>query len=441
MRTIYPATAMIAILAVAQPAAAQRPEITSYASTSRQDIRPEGADLEALIAYAASTHPQLARQHASWGAVRAMARARDVRPNPMVSYMFAPLPVQTRNGPLRQSVMVKQRLPWFGVTDQDRAIDEARADVIAHRFDDAYLVLRYDIERAYWSTWELDRQLDVLARELALLELIEQSLTARVEAGLAPAASLARLGLKHSKLTDRRAALGAARDASLIRLNVALGATEDLGIVVPADTSPPGFDPPADIEALIASASPPALRELDAAIHARQEEAARVELARRPDLEVGAQWSQIGKAQVGEMQTSGRDAVSLQVGVSLPIWTDSIDARADAANARVVSQRAELELARARWAAEVRLTARRASDARERITYVQDTMLPRASSAIELVRGDWEAGRANLTDLLATIDQVYELETQMHRARAELAKQGARWRMLLGATEDEAKTP
>ena len=49
-----------------------------------------------------------------------------------------------------------------------------------------------------------------------------------------------------------------------------------------------------------------------------------------------------------------------------------------------------------------------------------------------MVRGDYEAERAEFSALLQAINDIYELELELARARSQRARQISRWNALLG---------
>ena len=411
------------------------PSIDSSAGASdrSQKTPDEDASLESLLGFATEHHPRQRAEHARWKAQTAKTRATGQWMDPMVGYMFAPLPIETRLGPNRHTFTASQKIPWPGQTSAMQMVEKSRADALARTFDASYIAVRLEVQELYWSLWALAEEVKILTQEIALLDSLEQSLQARVEGGTRPASELSRLGLERVQRADALASLRAARAVQEAMLGQALGMDRPLALRF-EDTIRPDRQPPeVDFEAMIASApTPPHLDALASEIESRRARQETIALKRRPSFEVGAQWSLIGRGEA-MADNRGRDAVMLRFGVTLPIWTDALDAKQDEAEASVLEAEARLAIARQQWLARLRENDTRARDAHRRVLLIEDTLLEQASATFEMVRGDYEADRAEFSALLAAMKTIYTLEREAVRQRAARQRYIDRTDALLGA--------
>lgn len=409
-------------------------EMTAKSQAPDRQAPPHGsATLEELVAFATAHHPKLRSDHARWRAQVEQTRAVGRWADPMVGYTFAPLPIETRLGPNRHTLAASQKIPWPTRSRADQSVASSQADALAHDYDARYLSTRLGIELLYWSLYAIEREQGVLRRELALLDSLEAGLSARVEVGAKPASELSRVGLLRVRLSDRLASL-AAREAEL---NAKLG--EAMGLATPHDAVFQGDLKPmsplprlGDLEAMLAKTpTPPHLRALKERVTTRRKQRELAELDRMPNFEVGAQWSLIDEGEA-MAQGRGRDAVMLRVGVSVPIWEGATAAKIDASDARIVQAEATHEAARQSWLASLRATLTRAQDANRRVQLLEGTLLEQARATFEMVRGDYEAERAEFGALLRSVRDIHELEIDLIRARVQREREHARWRALLG---------
>ena len=360
-----------------------RPRTSSRLQIGQKDsslpVPKTSASLEHLLDYATSHHPTLQADHARWKAQTALSGAVGRWANPMVSYTFAPLPIETRLGPNRHPIALSQRVPWLSRSSIAQSVATSRAQALAHEYDARYLTTRLDVEQLYWTLYAIDQEQEVLERELILLETLEAGLMARVETGTKPASELARVGLLKSKLSDRVSALDAIRAAQETRLGQALG----LSTPHPVEFSPLSdiSTPVMDLEAfdvmLDDVPTPPMLRALEESIESQRRRQELVELDRMPDFEVGAQWALIGEGEAMAAQR-GRDAVMLRVGISVPLWESATAAKVDAAEATTLQAEATLQAARHEWLASSRQAHIQVLDTARRIQVIQDTLLVQA---------------------------------------------------------------
>ncbi|MEM1349242.1 MAG: TolC family protein, partial [Myxococcota bacterium] len=316
---------------------------------------PASADpLDSLVEAALARHPALKAQHARWRAEEARVDAEGRWANPIVGYTFAPLPIETRLGPNRHTLTTSQRIPWVTHTKTSKGVARAGAKVMAERFDARYIAIRLEVEQLYWALWSHHEERRVLRRVLSLMETIEVGLRSRVEVGARPASELARAGLQRARLFDRVTALESVCHAHEAALGRALGLTRAHSPTFDGSIAPSSEPPSVDLEETLAGLEfAPHLRALDAEITKRRAELAAAALDRKPSFELGAQWSIIGQRDA-DIERNGRDAVLMRVGVSLPVWTRSTQAKLDAAEAKIVAAKADLEHERLAWLAALR---------------------------------------------------------------------------------------
>lgn len=402
------------------------------------------ASLDELLAHATRHHPRLRAEHARWEAQVSRTKAMGQWMDPMVGYTFAPLPIETRNGPIRHTVSVSQKVPWPGQTEARQREERAGADARARTFDASYIAIRLELEELYWSIWSIEKTITLLERELELLGVLERSLQARVEVGTRPASDLARLGLERARKADAIASLRARRQIEEAMLGQALGLPKSYAVTFPETLRPTNQPPEVDLEAIIdATPTPPHLAALSDEIERRRARQETIALQKRPTFEVGAQWSLIGGG--GNVDASGedhsqhaagnpgRDAVMLRVGVTLPIWTKAIDARRDEAAASTLAASAELEQARHIWSARLRSSLTGARDAHRQIILIEGTLLTQARATFDMVRGDYEANATEFSALLEVIETTYMLEREVITQLARRERSISRYNALLGA--------
>ena len=101
---------------------------------ARVEIAPElpaGAplDLEGYIALALTDHPELGAQHERWRSAIEITGAQRALPDPVITAMIAPSPIETRHGPQRARLGVSQMIPWPGALGAQWAAALKEADL------------------------------------------------------------------------------------------------------------------------------------------------------------------------------------------------------------------------------------------------------------------------------------------------------------------------
>lgn len=365
---------------------------------------PEAAgvatDFEELVLLAAERDPAL---RAALLRVRAQTRfveAASPWPRPTVSYTVFALPVVTRNGPQRQAVSLRVPIAWPGA----RRAREASARFVASGLSRAHaaqlLVLRRRLAAQYWERWRHHALAALGVQEISLLDGLVSITESRVAAGLASQSELATLALRRALLVDEVDHLHAEAQAieERIQAEVNVELADDLGSAPTNDSTnasngaPPDrrtpevpiVDTPAleliELEALIeTSLEHPQLLALIDAQRAEQATETAHRRSRFPDVALRGSYVHIAPLDLAEGQTSGRDALSIGVDVSIPVDASTSRAQAEAAALRADAIEYTWEASRRERQAQITLHYRRLEDLAERLAHFESTTITAAS--------------------------------------------------------------
>lgn len=392
-----------------------------------------GDPIEGLVQRALRAHPTLRAEHARWVAAREGAEAAARWPEPSITWMPSLLPVETRLGPQRHRFALRQPLPWPTMPGLMQGAARARADVQRARLDARIVALRAAIVAQWWAVWGASERARLLRTQVALVEGLVSAQRARVEVASAPLSSLTQLQLA---LTRTRDALTRAQQAER-----AARATLRKLALLPADAEALPDTAPAPTVGAIAE--DPATLRRDALAHPQQEalrralvaatrDAAVAQQAGRPGIVLGVDYAMIGPAAMPNTDGSGRDALSLSLGVTIPIWQRRYQADADAATARQTAARADLDASRAEVPHALDALLIELDELRRRDELATRALIPQARAAFETTRGDYEAGRASIAALILAQRELLDVQLQQAEARAAWAQIRARLELLVG---------
>lgn len=212
--------------------------------------------------------------------------------------------------------------------------------------------------------------------------------------GQASLADLQQVELSRSRLEDTLATLTSEEGARTAALRAAVGAGVD---AAPTSAEPVLVELP---EGELAATSHPRLRSLDAMASSAEHRARAAAGQRLPDLTVGADWIVTGPARVDGVADSGKDAIALGVGMTVPLWQGAYGHDVAAARHTEASLRARRLAGQDELQAAVEATAARVRDSARRVRLVEQTLLPQAQAAYEAVLGDYAVGRAPVSQTL-----------------------------------------
>ena len=389
--------------------------------------------VEGWIAAALKHSPALRAQHALWSAQVATARGADRWRDPVLTYGWSPLPIETRLGPNPHTLGLTQSAPWFGHVDARVAAQAARAQRARHTFDATYLMVRAEVQSLYWSIWALEQEQRLVTQQQALIDTTAGALKARVESGGRPASALSGLSIKRARLSARLHVLGVELVKAKARLGEIVGAPTASFEQIAQAAAPAVTAQRAPLSDAMARVPPPHIQALEQAVRVRRKQRRLAEFERLPTFQLGVQWSVVTESQAQPRPAdAGRDALMVRVGVSVPLWRGATEATLDASEAMILHAQAQRDAAVDKWKADLRSVDEQMHHMREHVALIEGTLLPQARAHESLVRADYEAARVPLEDVLTATQALYTQRIDLARRRAMFAALRARWELLTG---------
>lgn len=439
----------------ATSAAAQEPgpgPARGTSSVAPGDELSDTTSLEALIARALAAHPSVRAAAERVRAARAAVVPAGTWPDPMLMAGIQNLPVTDPgfgDDMTMKMVGVSQTIPFPGRTRLRRDAAEYEVAAAEARLVAARLDLTQRVRDAWYELAYLDRALEVLTRNQALLGDFIRITESRYGVGTGPQQDVLKAREEAAGLAAEAAALTEQRRAAQARLNETLDRYSEAPlpaarvperIVRAAAPALPGsvrfvspalgaratgspLPPQLTLEEM-AVANSPEMAEQEAMVQAA---AARVALARlevRPDIDVSIQYGQ---------RDGMPDMVSASVAVPLPLNRRRrqdlgvAEARAGLAAAEAsrheVRNRVRLEVAR--------LYSELERDRTQLALYV-GSIVPQARASLESATAGYQVGRVDLLALLDAQATLFNYETEYHRLLSDFAQRLAEMERVVG---------
>lgn len=401
---------------------------------TRERVREPELDgtLQGYVAHAMRHSPELRSSFQRWrAAVLRITRARRL-PEPTLRYTYYVRSVETRVGPQRHRLGLKQAFPWPTklTAGADAASHAARG--AQRKFEARALELERRVARLYWKLWKIHRVHHIANEQEAVLESLVESVRARVETGKASMADLLQVQLTLERHRDHHAAHGEMMRQVSAELVSVIGAPP--GTDTPVNAQPPhGGTPAMDREALWrAASSHPELKKFEAMARSNEAAARRVRADRLPGFAVGVDWIETGGARGAGVQDSGKDPFMVSVSMDLPLWQASYRDEEQAARAEAAAHRADGEAALRDVEAELERALSDVRDADRRIRLYQHTLVPQGETTLSSLRGSYEVGKSTLAQVLMAERRLLDLRDSLAQARADHARAWARLEEIVG---------
>ena len=312
-----------------------------YASEVNSSVLNEHSAVEVAV----SDNPNLAEVQERYKALLEVPSQVGALPDPMVSLNAMNFPTDSFDRdqePMTQlQVGVIQVIPFPGKLGLKEEAAEYDAKAAGHSVDEVRLLLVKNVKSKWWQLYYLDRALDTVKSNQALLQQFITVAQTKYETGKGLQQDVLLAQLELSRLMDQEIQLKAIRRNQAIKLNILMDRPANDVIVLPDQVSKlmPAL---ADENALYlqAESSRPLLKKMETKIEAAQ---SRLDLAKRdyyPDFKLGVTYGDRTGDNPPPMGGSRSDFFSVMVGVKVPLYSGRKQSKA-------VSQRSsELQMNR-----------------------------------------------------------------------------------------------
>ena len=418
----------VALLATTPPAPAGAQTLTASA-------------VDSLVAVALGANPTIHAAERRVDAARARIGPAGALPDPMLSAGIMNLPVadpgfddfMTMN-----VVGLGQKLPYPGKLPLARLAAELGLRAAEARVRMARLEVEAEVRQAYYDLAFLDRSLEVLERNQALLVDFISVTESRYGVGRGGQQDILKARVETARLAEEAVSLAEARRARLARLNALLDRPTETAVgparvperiaraAVPEDAGRVRFTS-AELGARAADSPLPLLdvlqeRAVTGSPEVRAHEAeiaaqtARVDLARKahlPDVDVSVQYGQ---------RFDRTDMASVMVSVPIPVNRDERqDQEVAEAEAELAALQAGHHAMVNRIRADVAAAYADLEEDRARLALFARSIIPQGRAALESATAAFQVDRADFLTLLENQTTLYDYEIAYFRALTDFA--------------------
>ncbi len=361
-------------------------------------------DLRAYVSEALERNPAALGSLARYRAARQRVPQATTLPDPVVSFTQALRSVETRVGPQLNSVTLSQTFPWFGTLELRGRVALLEATALYHRYQGARRDIVAEVKTTYYDLAYVDAALDLAREERSLLEHYETLARARYATGEGLQQAVIRLQAEIARVVDRRYLLERQRATLAARLNTALDRPPEQPVPPVSLLVRPAIE--FDREALYRLGEH-SRHELRAAATLIEGSERSVELARmsaRPEFTASVGVTNVGRREtltaLPPLPDNGRNAVTVSVGVSLPLWGSKNRAGIEQARDELRAHTRNRAAARNTMEMEVQDALVRLETLDRQIDLLDTVLLPQTDEALRATETAYVTGQLGVLELL-----------------------------------------
>jgi len=359
----------------------------------------ETITLDWAIVQALEKNPQIKAAQQRWRAAQEREPQVSSLDYPTLNYTRWLSTPETRVGPQENVFTLSQRLPFFGKLSLKGNL--AREDAVAA--EEQYFAGRrdvvYKVKLVYYDLFWIDQSREILDTYERLLESFWRVAESKYRTGLGIQANVLKAELEIASIEDRRLNFEKMRDGAAARLNALLNrdTRTPINTITEIDTSYIRINERQLIEKAISDR-----QELKSSEAMIRKSGYALSLAKRnywPDFQVMANYISIPSGRTATVD-NGKDAFSVQLGLSLPLWFGKLDAAVQEAKAGQLANLETYKNLENEVKAEISDLSARIRISQRTISLYTEQLLPSAERTLESALASYQTGTLGFLSLL-----------------------------------------
>jgi outer membrane protein TolC len=407
-------------------------------SRASEQIQSEVLPLQMAVEIAMRDNPNVAEMQARYAALSDIPSQVGALPDPVINLNAMNLPTDTMDRSQESMTQLQigfsQEIPFPGKLGLKEAAAEFDAQAAGHSVDEVRLQLTKNVKSTWWQLYYLDRALETVAINKALLRQLIAVATTKYETGGGLQQDVLLSQLELSKLMDQEIQLQAIRRNQSIQLNVLMGRSPSHELILQRRVSTELPELISEDEMYLkAEFMRPLLRQMEVEVDAAK---SRLDLAKRdyyPDFKLGMTYGD--RTGDNAMPSGGArsDFVSVMVGVKVPLYAGRKQSKA-------VSQK-NAELQKNRYAlidkknAVMGAISSAATDyhrAKQQFLLFGTGIVPQAQQTVESMLSGYQVSEVDFLNLVRSQITLFNYQLQYWKALSDARQALARLESAVG---------
>ncbi len=398
----------------------------------------ESPAISDFIVRAYHENPSIQAARENWKAAMENYRVVTGYPDPQVMITYFPQPIETRLGPQDWNASISQMIPFPGKLSKAGEVAKADVRIARLNLDKTVRDITVSILESFHELLYIREAKQIAVHNAELLDHLRKTAETAYAQDRALFVDVVKAQSQAAQLRYDTLLLDELEKTEITKLN---------GLLNRNPGSPVGPLKKINFQPLVYE-----LEEIYGLAEAGQEEIkmagikvekakAKVDLAEyqnMPNFKMGIFYASIGNPDVPNPPgDAGQDAIGVQFGMSIPLWSGKNSGRIERARAQTEKTKAEKNIRIIKTRTNIRNLFFRLQNAQRLITLYRDEMLPQAASAVETAETWFREGQGSFSDFTETRSALYNFQLSLARAYADYGKYLARLEKLTGRSLTE----
>lgn len=389
--------------------------------------------LSDLITHAYQHNPSIRGAKQGWRAAVEQYRIATSYPDPQIMVTYFPEPIQTKLGPQDWNASISQMIPFPGKLLKAGEVVQADARIARLNLDKTVRDITAAVLESFHELRYIREAIRIAAQNVGLLDQLRKIGETAYTQDRALFLDVVKAQSQSAQLRYDTLLLSELEQTEITRLNGLLNREPDapFGTLEKPDVRPLVYTLQETYE--IAEARREEIRIADAQIEKANTKMDLAIYQNLPNFKVGIFYASIGDPDVpSPPEDAGQDAFGIQIGVSIPFWSEKKDGRMELANAMTEKARAAKSARIIETRTRIRNLFFRLQNAQRLISLYRDEMMPQAANAMETAEIWFKEGEGSFSDFVETQSVFYNFQLSLARATADYGKYLTRLEQVTG---------
>jgi outer membrane protein, heavy metal efflux system len=393
----------------------------------------QGPNASDLVAYAYQANPSIQSSREAWKAVVERYRVTTGYPDPTIMATYFPRPIETRLGPQDWNITLSQAIPFPGKLSKAGELVQADARIAHLNLDKAVRDIVVRIRESCQELLYIEEAKRVVAQNVNLLDHLRKVGETAYAQDRVAFMDVVKAQSQSAQLQYDAILLEELDQTERTQINTLLNRPPGAEIgPLKQDTLRP-VEYKLDEIYKLASANQEEIQIAETQIQKSEAKVGLAKYENLPEFRVGLFYAGIGTPDVPmPPKDAGRDAIGVQIGLTIPLWPGKILGRVEEARAETQRARSNKTAQINETYGQIRNLYFRLKNSERLIRLYRDQLLPQAGQSMETAETWFKEKQGSFSDFVEIEATYYNFQLALARAKADYGKYLARIERIVG---------
>ncbi|MFK5954754.1 MAG: TolC family protein [Desulfobacterium sp.] len=398
--------------------------------------------LDQVLAYATGNNPSIQAEIEKWRAVVEKYRVATAYPDPQLMVTWFPSPIETRLGPQDWNASLSQMIPFPGKLSTSGEIVKTEAAMAKLATDGRVRAIGARVTRSFHELLYIQKAREIARKNAILLAQLGQMAEAAHADDRTALMDVLKAQSQEGQLRYDILLLEELEHTEKTILNSLLNRPPDAGIGELVDVEMVPLTCSLSTLYDLADLNQEDIRISDLKVEKAKLDVALSGYSSKPDFKLGLFYAAIGQPDVASPpRDAGEDAVGIQFGINIPLWSGKNQGRIHMARAGIARQKAMKSQAVNQTHSTIRSLYFKLNNSKRLVSLYRENLLPQALKALDLSQEWFRQGQGSFSDVVEAQAAAYNFQLSIARARADHGGTLAELERLVGGLDQCFEAP